>query len=92
MDHLVWSIPLYRVDDRDLLPRPKAKHAGIARLTATGTIENRAVEPNAALIGGNHPRSTGPQIRIIAKQQFSHRLAPSSTIPAKAGIHVCHVR
>jgi hypothetical protein len=55
-------------------------------LPAAGRIENRAVEPNAALIGGNHPRSAGSQIPIVAKQQLVHHLAPLSTIPAKAGI------
>src|SRR5271170_253305 len=80
MDHFVRSTPLYRVDDRDLLPRRKAKHAGIARLTAAGRIKNRAVEPNAALIGGNHPRGAGPQIPIVAKQQRRHSF-PICAVP-----------
>ncbi len=73
MDHLVGRVTLHRIDDRDRLARSEAKAPRIAGLAAAGRIEHGAVEPDAALIRGDHPGGAAPGISIVAKNQDSHR-------------------
>jgi len=89
VDHLVGQRTLDRVDDCDRRTRGEAQHACVARLPAAHRIKNRAVEPDAAPIGGRHPGIAGSAIAVIAEDEFGHVSwrPPICAIPAEAGTH-----
>ena len=77
MDHLVRrrrpsSVSMMAIAG----PSATRKTPLVTRPPAACRVEHRAVEPDAALIDGNHPRRAGAEISIVAKQEFSHYLNP----------------
>src|SRR5204863_7757534 len=93
MDHLVRRVTLYCVHDRDSLARSEAQNADIARLAAAGRVEHGAVEPDAALVGGDNPSGAALGVGIITKNQFSHSISRLEVIPGpprrgEPGIHI----
>src|ERR1700732_1710200 len=65
VDHFVGTAALDRVGDRNRRTRGTPRHAGAAGLAPAGRIENRAVESNAAVIGGSHARTAGSLVTIV---------------------------
>ena len=61
--------------DRNAHAIPRCQRTAVARLSARGRVENRAVEHDAALLGEcDHARLAGLEIGVVAEQTFGrHR-------------------
>ncbi len=89
MDHLVGQRTLDRVDDCDRRTRREAQQAGVARLPPAYRIKDRAVEPDAAPLGGHHPAIAGSQVGVLPEDELGHVSwrPPIFAVPAEAGTH-----
>ena len=67
----VAAVGLHRVDDPGLAAVP-AQHAGVAGLAAAGRIEDRAVEPHAALLDRGHGGVGFLEIGVLTEEFFDH--------------------
>src|ERR1700732_5291535 len=75
VDHAVHHVALASIHYGDALSAGTNESPRVAWLSAPQGVEERSVQFKTPFMHGNHARGGGLEIRIVAKQQFSHSKA-----------------